>query len=176
MFGLIVTFGIVSRYWLIDEPNFKPVGALALFAGFYFRQARWGIVTLLVMMLATDLVIGFYEPMMMLAVYGSLTICCGLGWCCRRFLGETVDFKLVLGFGGASVVMSLCFFALTNFAVWVSGAWYPLNSQGLVECFTAAIPFFRNTLTSDLLFSQSIVLSYGFARIMFGQKCSSATN
>jgi hypothetical protein len=45
------------------------------------------------------------------------------------------------------------FFALTNFGVWAFGSWYPMTSAGLVACFVAAIPFFRNTLASDLVFT-----------------------
>ena len=42
---------------------------------------------------------------------------------------------------------------LTNFGVWLIGGLYPRAWAGLVDCFVAAIPFFRNTLMSDLLYS-----------------------
>jgi hypothetical protein len=45
------------------------------------------------------------------------------------------------------------FFAVTNLGVWAIGALYPRTWAGLAECFVAAVPFFRNTLASDLLYS-----------------------
>jgi hypothetical protein len=41
---------------------------------------------------------------------------------------------------------------LTNLGVWVLGVLYKAWT-GLVDCFVVAIPFFRNTLLSDLLYS-----------------------
>ena len=48
---------------------------------------------------------------------------------------------------------SLSFFAISNFAVWALWNMYPKTLAGLAECYTMAIPFFRNTAVSDLLFA-----------------------
>jgi len=45
------------------------------------------------------------------------------------------------------------FFAVTNFGFWALGDWYPKTLTGLAECYAAAIPFFRNTLGSNLFYS-----------------------
>jgi hypothetical protein len=46
------------------------------------------------------------------------------------------------------------FFLTSNFAVWAFGnIAYAKNLSGLIECYTKAIPFFRNGMISDVLFS-----------------------
>jgi hypothetical protein len=48
---------------------------------------------------------------------------------------------------------AILFFVITNFGVWAMGHLYPQMPAGLVDCYVAAIPFFRNTLLSNLLYS-----------------------
>ncbi len=60
----------------------------------------------------------------------------------------------VLRVVGASLVASVSFFLVSNFAVGtVSREMYPATWNGLVTCMVAGLPFFRNTVASDLLFS-----------------------
>jgi hypothetical protein len=59
-----------------------------------------------------------------------------------------------LRIGGTSLVSSLTFFVVSNFAVWASyHTLYAATFQGLVNCYVAAIPFFRHTLAADLIFT-----------------------
>jgi hypothetical protein len=53
---------------------------------------------------------------------------------------------------------SVLFFLLTNFGVWVLG--YPKTWEGLVACYTAAIPFFRASLIGDFAFAGILVFSF----------------
>ena len=55
--------------------------------------------------------------------------------------------------GGMAVASSITFFVVTNAAVWAQGLLYPRTPAGLVDCFVAAIPFFRNSLLGDLLWT-----------------------
>lgn len=45
---------------------------------------------------------------------------------------------------------SFLFFLISNFGVWLH--WYPQTIQGLLTCYTLALPFYRNTLIGDLVF------------------------
>ena len=56
----------------------------------------------------------------------------------------------------------LWFFLISNFGVWISGNLYPLTFEGLISCYAAAIPFFRSTLASNLLFSYILFGGYYF--------------
>ena len=53
---------------------------------------------------------------------------------------------------------SVIFFILTNLGVWYLG--YPKNIEGLITCFTLAIPFFINTMLGDLFYSFILFRSY----------------
>jgi hypothetical protein len=50
-----------------------------------------------------------------------------------------------------SIGSSTLFFLTSNLATWGEGLLYPLTFSGLVMCYTQAIPFFRNTVISDLV-------------------------
>src|SRR6266702_243491 len=54
---------------------------------------------------------------------------------------------------GASLAASVSFFAVSNFSVWAIWNMYPKTLAGLAECYAMAVPFFRNTVASDLLFA-----------------------
>jgi Family of unknown function (DUF6580) len=55
---------------------------------------------------------------------------------------------------GAGVGTGIGFYLASNFAVWAFGnIAYAHNLAGLIECYAKAIPFFRNGLISDVLFS-----------------------
>ena len=48
--------------------------------------------------------------------------------------------------------MPTIFFLITNFGVWTTG-YYGLTFQGLLKCYTMALPFYANTLVSTAFFS-----------------------
>ena len=55
---------------------------------------------------------------------------------------------------GAGLGTGVGFFLTSNFAVWAFGnIAYAKNLSGLIECYTKAIPFFRNGMISDVVFS-----------------------
>ena len=62
---------------------------------------------------------------------------------------------------------SSLFFLMSNFGVWTTGLMYPLTVQGLIACYTAALPFFLNTLAGDLLYSSALFGSFELVRYRF---------
>lgn len=141
---LLILLAAASRL-LPHPPNFAPVAAIGLFAGAMLdRRAAWAVP--LVALLASDLVIGFYHPVGMLWNYLAFASCLllGSGLLAR---GRRTTPRLV----GATLGSAVTFFALSNFGMWASG-YYPRTWAGLVECYTAALPFFRNTLVSDIVY------------------------
>ena len=54
---------------------------------------------------------------------------------------------------GASLAASVSFFLVSNFGSFLFMDMYPKTWAGLAECYTLAIPFFRSTLVSDMVFS-----------------------
>ena len=54
-----------------------------------------------------------------------------------------------------ATVLGLCvFFVVTNTACWA--LWYPRTLAGLVTCYVAAIPFFKNTVLGDSLYTAGL--------------------
>ena len=53
---------------------------------------------------------------------------------------------------GAGVVLGpTSFFLVSNYAVWAGGDMYPRTLSGLVACYGAAVPFYRNDLFSTAM-------------------------
>jgi hypothetical protein len=48
----------------------------------------------------------------------------------------------------AALLGPTSFFIVSNYAVWVSGGMYPRTWSGLVQCYLAGVPFYRNDLIS----------------------------
>src|SRR6266853_631215 len=125
-------------------PNFTPIAAMALFGGASFASKRVALLVPLAGLCLSDLVLGFYSVTPV--VYGSFALIVCLGFWLRR--GQTL-WRIAC----ATVVGAVLFFVLTNFGVWALDALYPRTLAGLAGCYVAAIPFFRNTLLSDFLYS-----------------------
>ena len=52
-----------------------------------------------------------------------------------------------------SLALSISYFVISNFIVWAIWNMYPRTLYGLWTCYLAAVPFFRNSLISELLCS-----------------------
>ncbi|MDP3143603.1 MAG: hypothetical protein Q8N14_06715 [Candidatus Omnitrophota bacterium] len=137
---MLVLLGISLR--LVPHlPNVVPVVAIALFAGVYLnkRYAPW---LALALMMISDVMLGLHN--VALFTYGSVVAIAFLGiWLRNR--------KTISRVIGTSLASSLLFFVVTNFGVWLMG-WYPRTLEGLINCYTLAIPFFRNMLLGDLAY------------------------
>ena len=130
--------------FLEHAPNFVPIGALALWSGAYLPK-KYALFVPLLIMLASDALIGFYSWQVMISVYAGFMVMGLLGWWVKR--EKSVDHVILASLAGA-----LIFYVITNFAVWAASAWYPHNLYGLLSSYTLALPFFRNSLLGDLFY------------------------
>jgi len=128
---------------LPHPPNFAPIAAMALFGGAYFSKKTFAFIIPLEAMFLTDMIIGIYSYAWI--VYLSFAVIVVLG---IVMLKKVSVKNLIL----ASVTASVSFFAITNFGVWALGTLYPKTPAGLMASYTAAIPFFQNSLIGDLFF------------------------
>ena len=139
---LLVLCGIFFR--IVPHPdNFTPTMSIALFAGMMLPPSLAFTVPLLVMM-ASDLVIGLH-PLYWL-VWASFLLVAMIGLWVRK---NPVMGRTLIGILGGSVL----FFILSNLGVFLFENMYPRNWAGFVECFTMALPFFRNSLAGDLFYT-----------------------
>jgi hypothetical protein len=130
--------------------HFTPLGASLLFFGARgSRRQMWIPVALFA---ATDIVLTkfiYTYPLSwdMLVTFAWYAAILWLGTNLREKSGPV---RVI----AAALASSVSFFLISNFAVWAS--WpqmYPHTWIGLLTCYTAAMPFFRGTLESDLFFS-----------------------
>ena len=141
---LLILIGFTARLFP-HVPNFTPIGALALFSGLYLSR-KWAFFLPLVTMFLSDLVIGFYNPAIMLSVYLSFAAVVGIGFLVKR----KKQFSTVLL---GTLCGSILFFLTTNSAVWAFGTMYPNSASGLLQSYIMAIPFFKNSLLGDLFYT-----------------------
>lgn len=164
--ALLIVVAALSR--LIPHPyNFTPIAAMGLFGGAYFNKRYLAFLVPFAAMWASDLVLNnviyarqfpaYYNGFQLwgnASVYLSFALIVVLGFVLLRKVRVT---NVLV----ASLLASVLFFFVTNFAVWLNSAVYPQNIIGLISCYLAGLPFFGNTLLGDLFYSG--VLFGGFA-------------
>lgn len=145
----VVLAAIVHVRWLALPFSFTPVLASLLYFGARMpRKQMWAPIAILA---ASDIYLNrvvyglpfnldqlvtwaFYAGVLLL---GAFVI---KGWSPVRI-------------GASALGGSVGFFLVSNFAVWLTGTMYPMSAGGLATCYVAGLPFFRNALISDLLFT-----------------------
>jgi len=146
--GLIV-LGICSRL-IPHPPNFTAIHAIALFSVFRFSCLKTSAVILFIVMLFSDLMIGFHSTQFF--VYLSYGLILGISY--RVKIKKPLAFNVLL-----FIVFALLFFFITNFGVWLTNSFYPKTLTGLSLCYLAAVPFLANQLLGDCFYT---VLIYSF--------------
>ncbi|MCB0689568.1 MAG: hypothetical protein KDC53_23675 [Saprospiraceae bacterium] len=152
----LVIFAIGSRL-LPHWQNFTAVGASGLFAAHYFRKQIWAFFIPLFAMWVSDLILNnlvygaFNEGFVwfskyMIFVYAGLVGMITIG----QVMLKRIDGSRVLV---ASLIASLIFFLITNFGSFTFDPIYPKNAGGLFAAYVAGLPFFLNTLLSNVTYS-----------------------
>ena len=156
---LMILLAALSRL-LPHPPNFAPIGGMALFGAAYYTRHLWAYLVPIAAMWLSDLILNnvvyaqyfdrfvwFYSGS--LFTYGAFALIVLMGtFTLRKVRVPHVLFSAL----GASVI----FFAVSNFGVWFSTEMYPKTLSGLGACYLAGIPFFRNTLLGDLVYSAAL--------------------
>ena len=154
----LIALGVAGRL-LPHPPNFTPMAAIALFAGFIFIKRYMAVVAVISTMLLCDyfafgsLSASWFGSKSMFVVYIALLFPVVF----KNFLQKKLG---VLRIFGAALASSSVFFLATNFAVWAFSPMYEKTLEGLVLCYTMAIPFFQNTVAGDLIWSGAIFGAY----------------
>src|SRR3569832_2174922 len=148
---LFVAVAIAFRVGFVALPmNFTPLSASLLYFGAKMpRKQAWIPVALFA---AVDVIqnyrqgYAFSGDLLVSWVFYAVMVALGM-----RIASKTTAVKVA----GASLAGAVGFFIVSNFAVWAGGAlaMYPRNFAGLIECYAAAVPFFRNGLAGDLVFA-----------------------
>ena len=156
MIKMIITFlfisGILALGRLIPHPpNFTPILAAAIYTPYIINDKWIAMLIPLFAMFIADIIIGFHPYM--LWVYGAIGISTLLSYWSMRFG------KKYIQLGVMTLVSSILFFIITNFAVWLIWDYYPKTIDGLLLCYSMAIPFFQNTIYGTVIYISLIIIT-----------------
>ena len=145
-FSLGIFLALAASRFIPHPPNFTSLIALSFYVP-VLLGLRF-IPVLVISFIITDFFIGFHSTTFF--TWGSV-ILIGL-------LSNFLSSNMITRVSGALLGACL-FFIVTNFGVWSLGTYgYTLN--GLILCYTLALPFFAYSLISTLIFSSIIETLY----------------
>lgn len=165
---LLVVVAAVYRVFPNRPIGFAPQYAMAIFAGAIFiKDKKWAFALPVVSMFLSDLLYqtlystgmtatpGFYEGQWQNYLLFALLTTIG-------FLIKKIN---VLNVALASIAAPTVYFLISNFVVWAGwqgtrGLDRPKTLEGLMMCYSDALPFYPNSLYATLFFS--LVLFGGY--------------
>lgn len=144
--------------------NFSPVAAICLFGGAHFADRRWAFAVPLSALIFSNFGIGLisgersymFDSAMFLVV-GSFALTVWLGTWLR---GRSSAWQIA----GMALFSEVIFFIVTNFAVWAFSTTYAHTVEGIAQCYTMAIPFFRNSMVGMAVYGTILFGGFAFAQ------------
>ncbi len=162
--NLDLRFGVITLLILLvalsrlvpHPPNFSPVGGMALFGAAYYSKRYMACFISVIAMWISDLAVNnilyaqyfdhfvwFYNGAIF--TYGAFLVIVIFG---TLILKKIRVKNLIVAALGSSII----FFLISNFGVWLASDMYPKNGGSLMSCYIAGLPFFQNTLFSNLFY------------------------
>jgi len=166
---ILIVFTTICKYFFGPEPGwsgFSPVIAIALFSGFILKERDRSFFLPLIALFISDVVIhvlykfelfeypGFYNGQW--RNYLILLSATLIGW----LLKGRSHTSLLAG----AIIAPTVFFLLSNFGVWLATteAAYSKDFSGLMSCYAAGLPFYKNALIATLVFLPAIMFLYNY--------------
>ena len=154
---VLILLGIGSRL-IPHPPNLTAIGAVGLFLGAYSRKKNMLFIVPLITMFISDLCLFYLQGK---AFPGAIIYLCLLAYIP---IGSTIIKKIqiksvIIG----SLFGATFFYIVSNFSVWVSSGGihpYTYNIVGLINCYTAAIPFYMNSIVGNFLWCSILFGAY----------------
>jgi hypothetical protein len=143
---LLVIAAALTRalpYLIPHTWNFTAIGALAIFGGAQFSDKRLAFIIPITAMAVSDVFIGNGFSLVVYTGFVAMVAC---GFLIRNKVNTTN--VILVSFISASV-----FFLITNFAFLYPSTRYSHNISGILTSYAAGLPFFRNMLIGNLVFS-----------------------
>jgi hypothetical protein len=160
---LLVAAIAVSRLVFTHPYNLIPIFSVLLFFGACRPIREFGIVVL--GLIGLDIFITTYHYGYRLAPDQALTwmwylLAANVG---ASVLSDAISVRRILG---SSLLLSVSFFLASNFSVWFEWHMYPKTFGGLIACYTAALPFFRNSMVADLACSVLLFMAARYSQTL----------
>jgi hypothetical protein len=151
----LVAIAVAGRLWQPSWDgtplwNATPLAGVALAAGFLFSNVFVAASVPLTALAISNLALpGYGSSALAIVVYAATVWPVALGAC--GLLGQPKPRWIALL--GGSLASSLVFFLSTNLAHWLLTPDYPRTAAGLLECFIAALPFYRWMPVGDVVWT-----------------------
>ena len=165
---LLVALQVVCKLMFANNlawSGFSPFIAIALFSGLIIKEKNMSFLLPLLALFISDAVIhvlylngrfafpGFYSGQWI--NYLLLLSATLIGWILKGKKYSTL-------FAGA-IAAPTVFFLASNFLVWAgSQVTYTKDFNGLMNCYNAGLPFYRNSLIATIVFLPVILFSYNY--------------
>jgi len=137
---------VLSRLLIMLGPewaNFSPLGAFAVFAGYKYGT-RGGIATFVACWLSDIFINQAYYQGYDISLWPSSSV--------LLFVLTSAIAHNMKNVVAMNITAVLSFFIASNFIVW-TGNMYTHDVQGLISCYIFAIPFLKNAIISQFLFT-----------------------
>jgi hypothetical protein len=165
---ILIVLATVCKYFFGPNPDwsgFSPVIAIALFSGFMIQRRNFTFLLPLLALFVSDAIIqdlynrglfeyaGFYSGQW--KNYLILLSAVLIGWSLRGKKYSTLFF--------GALAAPTVFFLVSNLAVWAGQhLTYTKDFNGLMACYAAGLPFYKNSLIATLVFAPGILFLYNY--------------
>ncbi|MGV8879121.1 MAG: DUF6580 family putative transport protein [Sphingobacteriaceae bacterium] len=141
--------------------NVTPVGAIALFGGAYFKDKVKAYAVPLLTLLISDVILNYlyYSKFVLFYEGAGYTY---LAFAAMVTIGVYMKKVNVQNVLLASLAAVLMHWLITDIQPWLSA--YPHTLMGYVQCLVAAIPFEKNLLIGNLVFSALLFGGFELAK------------
>lgn len=158
---IIVALVIIRT--IFNIPNFNPIGAIALMGGILFHKRTTAFLITIGALFLGDIMLGLSSPTYMNYMFSTTFMFVYISFALMILLGTALKNRAsVMGVTVGSILSAIMFFLVTNAGSWIALD-YDKSISGLINAYSAGIPFFRATLASQVLFSLGIFIVYNLA-------------
>lgn len=164
---IIILIAVSCRFISLGDQypwaNFTPVGAIALFAGTYFKDKIKAYLVPLLILLLSDVLLT-YKFMGTFNPYYSGIELVYLSFAVMVYIGYQIKKVNVSNVLMASLAAVFVHWILTDIHPWLTMPVYSKDLSGYLAALTAAIPFEKNLLIGNVVFSALMYGGYELAK------------
>lgn len=171
MIAVLIFLAIISRVITnhLQLWNFNAIGAAALFGGMMIRNKRLAYLLPVLTLFLSDLFLQFFTNVQtfygayigqLFFVYGAFLL---ITWIATRI--KKADALTILI---ASIGSGMAFFMITNLGTFLTTNLYPHTLSGLIACYAAGIPFYKEGDLFSSFALNGILGNVFFSAVLFG--------
>lgn len=171
MIAALIFLAIISRVITnnLQLWNFNAIGAAALFGGMMIRNKRIAYLLPVITLFVSDLFLQLFTNVhtfygayigQLFFVYGAFLL---TTWIATRI--KKADALTILF---ASIGTGVLFFVVTNFGTFLTTNLYPHTLSGLISCYAAGIPFYKEGDLFSSFALNGILGNVFFSAVLFG--------